>query len=144
MNARTNLVVAAALFASLTGCVRVEMPSHMVSDAVDAGKDLFHSVKRAVTQDVNLDEVESNSAGSEFRLAKSGTADMPVAELKRACLDTLVAETRLRVGSDALEYRVTEQRVESKEDVGVYAICEIAVMRPRTLASTTPADPKAL
>ncbi len=136
MNARTNrlLLAAAVLFATLTGCVRVEMPDHMVSDAVDAGKDLYRSVERAFTKDPKIDEVESNSNGSEFRLAKSGSADVSVGELKRSCMDTLLAGTREKVGRDDFEYKIIDNRVEAK-DSGVFVVCQIAVARPKAVAA---------
>jgi len=136
MNARTNrcfLLAAAGLFASLTGCVRVEMPDHMVSDAVDAGKDLYRSVERAFRSEPRVDEVESNSNGSEFRLAKAGTPETSVAELKRSCMDTLLVETRAKVGRDDFEYRVIDNRVEAK-DSNVYVVCQIAIARQKAPA----------
>jgi hypothetical protein len=123
-------VSVASLFA-LSGCVKVNMPDHMVADAVDAGKDLYDSVERAFRREPKLEQVESNSAGSEFRLAKAGSTEVPVSELERSCMSTLLAETKLKVGNDRFEYRVIDQRVEAKES-GVVVLCHIAIAKPQT------------
>lgn len=121
----------AALFSfAASGCVTVEMPKHMVSDTVGAGKDLYRSVERAVRKTPKLGELESNSEGTEFSLAHRGNPDTAVAELKRTCLESLVAQTRERVGAQTLEYRVIDQRVEAR-DADVLVRCQIAVERPR-------------
>ena len=128
MNLR--LTVVAALFsASLLGCVTVEMPKHMVSDVVGAGKDLYKSVDRSLRKEPKLGEVESNSAGTEFWLASSGSADASVAELKRTCVETLVAGMREKVGPQQVEYRIVDQRIEPRE-ADVVVRCKLAVERP--------------
>ncbi|MBK7865351.1 MAG: hypothetical protein IPJ65_43500 [Archangiaceae bacterium] len=120
-------ITAAVLFAvAFSSCVRVEMPEHMVSDAVGAGKDLYRSVERAFDKQPKTGVVESNSEGSEYWLISEGSSDQPVAELKRQCLTTLVAGARAKAGMPDLEYRVIDQRVEAK-DTGVVAKCQIAV-----------------
>jgi hypothetical protein len=128
MNLRFAVVVLFTVASS--ACVTVEMPKHMVSDAVGAGKDLYRSVERAVRKTPKLGEVESNSEGSEFWLYDAGSPETAVGDLKRACLETLVAGAREKVGVQTLDYRVLDQRVEAR-DSGVLVHCQIAVERPR-------------
>jgi hypothetical protein len=135
MNLKMNAVVVALLATALSGCVRVEMPDHMVSDAVDAGKDLYRSVERAFRSEPKLDELESNSNGSEFRIAQAANPQTPVGDLKRSCMETLLARTREKVGRDDFEYKVIDQRVESKGDDGVVVLCQIAIARPKPPAT---------
>ena len=119
------MVVAAVLAGS--GCVTVEMPKHMVSDAVGAGKDLYRSVDKALRKTPpKLGELESNSEGSEFWLVQPGSRQASVGELERGCLDDLVTRTRQRVGVEKLEYRVVNQRVEAREE-NVVVRCQIVV-----------------
>jgi hypothetical protein len=120
-------IAVAALFAvAVSGCVKVNMPDHLVSDAVGAGKDLYHSAERAFSRTPKLDELESNSAGTEFSLATAGSPEASVGDLKRSCLLNLVAQTRAKVGVENLEYKVVDQRVEGRDEK-LFVRCQIAI-----------------
>src|SRR3954466_6943464 len=81
----------------LTGCVSVELPKHMVSDTIDAGKDLVHTI--------------SNWNEARFSNTTVGDKTADVDVLKKTCVSELVARTRVQMANENLEYKVVDQTV---------------------------------
>jgi len=121
---RTPLLVVLSLVAS--GCVHVNMPDHLVSDTVDAGKDAVRTIARTFDAKPKYGVVESNSKRTSFWLAQQGSAEQSVAQLQQSCVDTLVAETH------ALAYWVREQKIEASAE-GLVVRCRIDIT-PATAA----------
>lgn len=113
---RTTLLAVLSLVAS--GCVHVNMPDHLVSDTVDAGKDAVHAIARKLEARPKYGVVETNSKRTSFWLAQQGSAEQSVAQLQQACVAALVAE------SGALAYSVAEQTLQTNAD-GLVVRCRI-------------------
>ena len=96
----------------VTGCVTVELPKHMVSDTIGAGKDLVHAIAGA----------------SELRFGNSTVGDkgIDVDELKKSCVDELVFKTQVQMQVDKLDYKVVGEQVGNR-DSKVIVSCQIAV-----------------
>lgn len=58
---RYGLVLVIPLLA-LTGCVHVNLPEHMVSDTIDAGKDLYRSLAHPRDERVKPEQVDGAEA----------------------------------------------------------------------------------
>ncbi len=119
MKTRT-LALLLPIFA-LSGCVHVNLPEHMVSDTVDAGKDLVHAISRTGER---LDEVKQN--GNTYTLARLGSQDLSVGDLKRSCVNQLVSRTKSKLAVEQLDYAVGAQSIDSRGD-GLVVKCEISV-----------------
>jgi hypothetical protein len=96
----------------LTGCVSVELPKHMVSDTIGAGKDLVHTI-------ANWNEVR-------FSNTTVGDLTTDVDALKKTCVDELVSRTRVQMANENLEYKIVDQSVGNREQK-VIVSCQIAV-----------------
>lgn len=117
----SSRLFAALIPLSFAACVHVNMPEHMISDTVEAGKDLVHTI---AGKGPAIDELKQN--GSKYSLAQLGGAETTVAELKRSCLENLVNRTKSKLIVDQLDYTVTGQSIDSR-DQGLVVKCEIAV-----------------
>lgn len=108
----TRLMLLVLVPFAFAGCVRVEMPEHLVSDTVGAGKDLVHAI----------------ATRNELRFSNTtvGELDAAVPLLKRACVDELVNRTRGQMQQPQLDFRVVDEQVGTKGSKTVVS-CQIAV-----------------
>ena len=82
----------AVLALTVSGCVHVNMPDHLVRDTVDVGKDAVHAISRAFEAKPKYDVVETDSRHTSFWLAQQGSPEQSVAQLQKTCVDTLVTQ----------------------------------------------------
>jgi hypothetical protein len=113
---RTTLLAVLSLAAS--GCVHVNMPDHLVSDSVDAGKDAVHAIARKLEARPKFGFVESNSRRTSFWLAQQGSADETVGQLQQRCVTEIVTQMQLTT------YSVSEQKLETTRD-GLVVRCRV-------------------
>ncbi len=104
---------------ALTGCVHVNLPEHMVSDAVDAGKDLYHSIETAVSP-------KPEKAPMVFVHTCIREEGMAVDEVERACVDELVTQAKTQLKVDKLDYVVDGHTVD-KVSGSVVVNCQISL-----------------
>ncbi|HEY3450627.1 MAG TPA: hypothetical protein VGK67_30000 [Myxococcales bacterium] len=104
---------------ALTGCVHVNLPEHLVSDTVDAGKDLYHSIEAAVTN-------EPPRPQAIFVHTCIRSQDVAVEEVERACVDELVSQTKTQLRLQTLDYAVGEHTVD-KVSGSLVVNCQIAL-----------------
>lgn len=103
----------------LAGCVHVNLPDHLVSDTVDAGKGLYRSIAEAVSP-------EPATAPALFLHTCVRGTDAPVEEVKRACIDELVAQTKAQLKVEQLRYSVVGDTVGNVPG-SVVVSCQIAL-----------------
>lgn len=113
---RTTLLVVLSL--AVSGCVHVNMPDHLLSDTVDAGKDAVHAIARTLEARPKFGFVESNSKRTSFWLAQQGTADETVGQLQQRCVNEIVTQMQLTT------YTVSEQKLETTRD-GLVVRCRV-------------------
>jgi len=126
MNKRAICFLAAALswIFVIAGCVSVEMPEHMVSDTVHAGKDVYRSVKHG-EGDTSMD-----ANGLTFDYTRVGHEDETLKMVKEGCLDKAEQKARKELAlkkGDELEFRVISEEGEVSED---HIIVRCAIMVP--------------
>ena len=119
-NFRTIAVLVSIL--TLAGCVHVNLPEHMVSDTVDAGKNLVQSI---AGKSERIDELKQN--GSTYSLAQLGSPEITIGELKRTCLNQLVSRTKAKRVVDELNYTVVGETIDTTRDSAVIVKCQISV-----------------
>ena len=119
-NFRTIAVLVSIL--TLAGCVHVNLPEHMVSDTVDAGKNLVQSL---AGKSERIDELKQN--GSTYSLAQLGSPEITIGELKRTCLNQLVSRTKAKRVVDELNYTVVGETIDTTRDSTVIVKCQISV-----------------
>lgn len=115
---RTSWLV--VLLVAVSGCVHVNMPEHLVSDTVDAGKDAVHAIARTLDKKPAFGVVESNSKHTSYWLAQQGSADQTVGQLQQACIAELLAQTQ------PASFQVAAQKVEATTE-GIVVRCQIDV-----------------
>lgn len=94
----------------LSGCMKIEMPSNMVSDTVNAGKDLY--------KDLTKKDDKSDTANSApmFTNTTVGDETQTIAELKRNCVNEAGNKAKQSLKQDNLDYTVVSQDVATKAD----------------------------
>ena len=125
MSATRRTIITAAKLSSLasllalTGCVHVNLPEHMVSDTVEAGKDLYHSIEAAVT-----DEPPKPQRVFVHTCIREET--VPLREVEQACVDELVTQAKTQLKVEKLDYAVDGRTVD-KVSGSVVVNCQISL-----------------
>lgn len=101
---------------ALTGCIHVNLPEHMVSDVVDAGKDAYHAIEEAVSKPKQRVFVHT--------CIREG--EVPVDEVQKACVDELVTQARTALKVEKLDYSVDGHTVD-KVAGSVVVNCQISL-----------------
>ena len=109
---------------ALSGCIHVNLPEHMVSDTVGAGKQLYTTIAQGLQKEPALGTAEHR--GATFVLRQLGNTDTTVTELKRSCVKELVTQARTTLAAPQLDYTVVSEAVDTK-DSSVVVKCEISV-----------------
>lgn len=90
------------------GCMKLEMPAHMVSDTIDAGKDLYHGIN-------NKSGKADNGKNIIFSYTHIGSKDLSTEELEQECLTKLEEEAKEKFNSNELAYTVLKSEIVPRE-----------------------------
>lgn len=118
------LMVTAACAFIITNCVSVEMPEHMVSDSVHAGKDVYRSFKNGKSKQ-DADDIDPKRT---FRYTRVGHEDETLKMVKEGCIEKAEQRARKKLSlksNNDLEYNVISEEGEVSED---HIIVRCAIM----------------
>jgi len=78
------------LLISISGCVSIEAPAHLLSDTIDAGKDAYHSVKESMSDD-------SEDSNRTFSYQYIIVEDEPLGVSSGKCIDLVIKAARKKL-----------------------------------------------
>ncbi|MGD8939991.1 MAG: hypothetical protein PVJ72_11465 [Gammaproteobacteria bacterium] len=110
------------LTAVMVGCVTVKMPEHMVSDAVDAGKDLYQSVKEKMDK-----EEDTKAAENIYAALYSADENTTIKEAKARCLEKAIEKAKSKLNRQEINTEVVSEEVKSADQEFV-VVCEVKVI----------------
>lgn len=99
--------------AALAGCIRLQMPDDMVTDAIDAIKD-------------SDDEADSNDDRVTFSHSIVGAADTEQSDLKQMCLSELELRTTELLNVDSSAFTVVSASIRITGDKAI-ASCTVSL-----------------
>lgn len=99
--------------ASLTGCIKLQMPDDMVTDAIDAIKG-------------SGEESSSNDGAATFSHSVVGSADADESDLKKKCLHELESRTTELLELDSPDFTVVSESVAVTGDKAI-ASCTVSL-----------------
>lgn len=112
-----NRFILLAIFAvGLSGCISLEMPDDLVSDAVDAIK--------GSDDDESADKKDDNA--NNFSHSIVGGANAPESELKDTCLSELETRSAELLGTPDAEFTVVSESVSVTGDKAI-ATCTVSL-----------------
>lgn len=119
MNSIIKTVVVILMSAAIVSCVSVEMPEHMVSDAVDAGKELYDAIKK------KLDKEEDKKAEDNiFAALYLGDENTTLKDAKQHCLEKAVEKAKQKLNREEVTTEVVSEEVKTADQEFV-VICEV-------------------
>lgn len=122
MTSTIKSIAVLLLGAAVASCVSVEMPEHMVSDTVDAGKELYESIKKKLNKEE--DEKAAENIYAALYLADENTT---LKDAKQHCLDKAVEKAKQKLNRDAVNTEVVSEEVKTADQEFV-VICEVKVV----------------
>ena len=107
-----------ALAATLSGCIKLQMPDHMVSDTIKAIK--------GSDDEKSSDDENSSGEKTTFSHSVVGTADTAESELIKQCLTELESRTVELLDLDSPEFTVISESVTVSGDKAI-ASCTVSM-----------------
>ena len=108
-----KVILTLVFAASLSGCIKLQMPDHMVSDAIEAirGSD---------------DEKPSDDGQTKFTHSVAGAANATESDLKKQCLAELESRTAELLGLGSPTFTVISESVTVTGDKAI-ASCTVSM-----------------
>lgn len=122
MNIIIRNTVIVLLTAAIASCVTVKMPDHMVSDVVDAGKELYQTIKEQL--DKEEDEKAAQNIYAALYLADDNTT---LKEAKAHCLEKAVEKAKTKLNRQDITTEVVSEEVKTADQEFV-VVCEVKVI----------------
>ncbi len=114
---------------TLPGCVKVEMPEHLVADSVAAGKSLYSSItgksKEPTAEKPVVTAQESMSI--EVSNIYVGSPDEPDDNLQKKCLIGLKSGVMNKLAISTLEYRLISEKIVKSATESIIT-CKVAIL----------------
>ena len=114
-----KLLLAFAVAVSLSGCVKVQLPDHMVSDTINA-------IKGSDDEKKSDDETASHEGKTTFSHSVVGAADAAESDLKKQCLTELESRTTELLELEEPEFTVVSESVKVSGDKAI-ASCTVSM-----------------
>lgn len=111
----------------LSGCVKVHLPEHLVSDSVKAGTDLYHNI---TAPDDVVDSVDNNASQNNnivFTHTYIGEIDEAEDVLKNKCLNELEADAISKFALTTLAYKVVSEKI-NKSISNSVVTCKVRIL----------------
>jgi len=108
-----KVLLTLVMAAGLSGCIKLQMPDHMVSDAIGAIKG-------------SDDEKSSDDGQTTFTHSVVGAADVTESELKKQCLTELESRTAELLGRASPTFTVISESVTVTGDKAI-ASCTVSM-----------------
>ena len=105
----------------IASCVSVKMPDNMVSDVVDAGKDLYQAIKEKMDKEEDAKAAENIYAA--LYLADENTT---IKDAKQRCLEKAVEKAQTKLNRTDLITEVVSEEIKAADQEFV-VVCEIKV-----------------
>lgn len=122
MNIIMKKVAIVLLTTAIVGCVSVEMPDNMVSDVVDAGKELYQTIKEKLANEE--DQKASENIYAALYLADDNTT---LKEAKARCLEKAIDKAKSKLHREEVTTEVVSEEVKSADQEFV-VVCEVKVI----------------
>lgn len=114
---------AIVLFAiAMVGCVSVKMPDNMVSDVVDAGKELYQAIKEQLAKEE--DEKAAENIYAALYLADDKTT---LKKAKARCLEKAIDKAKSKLNRKEVKTEVVSEEVKLADEEFV-VVCEVRVI----------------
>lgn len=114
-------IVILLLCAAIASCVSVKMPDNMVSDVVDAGKELYQAIKEKMDKEEDAKAAENIYAA--LYLADENTT---IKDAKQRCLENAVEKAQTKLNRTDLITEVVSEEIKAADQEFV-VVCEIKV-----------------
>ena len=114
-------IVILLLCAGIASCVSVKMPDNMVSDVVDAGKELYQAIKEQLDKEEDAKAAENIYAA--LYLADENTT---IKDAKQRCLEKAIEKARTKLNRTDLATEVVSEEIKAADQEFV-VVCEIKV-----------------
>jgi len=114
-------IVILLLCAAIASCVSVKMPDNMVSDVVDAGKELYQAIKEKMDKEEDAKAAENIYAA--LYLADENTT---IKVAKQRCLEKAVEKAQTKLNRTDLITEVVSEEIKAADQEFV-VVCEIKV-----------------
>ena len=121
-NIEIKYLIIALLSVTVAACVTVKMPENMVSDAVDAGKDLYQSIKEKINK-----EEDSKAAENIYAALYAADENTTIKEAKTHCLEKATDKAKSKLNRQDINTKVISEDVKSADQEFV-VVCEIQVL----------------
>jgi len=112
------LLPAALLF--LAGCVNIKAPENLISDAVKAGGELYHSVKNSSSKD------EEMSNGKVFKYSYVILNNESLSISKNNCINAVIEEARVSLNKYNLNVKQKKYSLATLDSKDI-VICSISI-----------------
>ena len=122
MNITIKNAAIVLLTAVISSCVSVKMPDHMVSDVVDAGKDLYNVIKEKMD-----DEEDKKAAENIYAALYLADENTSLKEAKERCLNKAVDKAKSKLNRQEITTEVVSEEVKSADQEFV-VVCEVKVV----------------
>ncbi len=114
-------VLVVLLIFACSGCVNIETPDHLVADTIQAGKDIYHSIKENTTEA----PTEGNSSFAYRYPVQDGET---FGDSSSNCINRVVEMARKSL--NIYNLRIADTSVSSLLENGhAFIVCEILVLR---------------
>jgi hypothetical protein len=110
------------LITTIAGCVSVKMPENMVSDVVDAGKELYQAIKQKLAKEE--DEKAAQNIYAALYLADDNTT---LKEAKARCLEKAIDKAKSKLNREEISTEVVSEEVKTADQEFV-VVCEVKVI----------------
>lgn len=111
------------LMASVSGCIKLQMPDDMVSDTVEAGRDIYDDV---TDSDEDGPASGGTASGSIFSHTVVGASDSPESDLRETCLSELESRAKELLGTEEITFTLVSETISTKDEKAIVS-CTISV-----------------
>jgi hypothetical protein len=121
MNTTIKNFAVLLLTIAIASCISVEMPENMVSDVVDAGKELYQSIKEKLADEEDQKAEENIYAA--LYLADENTT---LKDAKARCLEKAIEKAKTKLNRQYITTEVVSEEIKSADQEFV-VVCEVKV-----------------
>ena len=122
MNVFAKSMTILLLTGFIASCVSVDMPDHMVSDVVEAGKDAYKAIKEKLEK-----EEDQKAAENIYAALYVGDENTSIKEAKDHCIAKAVEKAKNKLNRQELTTEVVSEEVKAADKEFV-VVCEVRVV----------------